>query len=82
MPEQLKQQPIPLKDDSQHYQEMSHVFMCMECQLNLQIDVALHSRDTSMEIDEGIMRIRLDPRIKLIREGYPSLPAYDGSSNG
>lgn len=65
-------QPTIIPDDHRHYQETSHVFHCMECDLQLQMDIAVHSHEASTEIDEteideGIVRIRLDPRIKLER---------------
>lgn len=49
-------------------QEVSHVFHCMQCDLQFQMDMAITSRKGSHAIDAGVVRVRLDPRIKLERE--------------
>jgi hypothetical protein len=51
------------------HQEVSQVFHCMQCDLQFQMDIAVTSRNGSHEIDAGVVRVRLDPRIKLEREG-------------
>lgn len=51
------------------HQEVSHVFHCMQCDLQFQMDMAVTSQNGSHEIDAGIVRVRLDPRIRLEREG-------------
>lgn len=50
------------------HQEVSHVFHCMQCDLQFQMDLEVTSHEGSQEIDEGVIRVRLDPRIKLERE--------------
>ncbi len=57
------------------HQEISHVFHCMQCDLQFQIDVAVNSREESHEIDGGILRIRLDPRIRLECQAEPQRAA-------
>jgi hypothetical protein len=54
--------------DGASYRESSHVFKCMECDLQFQTDIATISRNASGEIDEGFVRIRLDPAITPQRE--------------
>jgi len=60
--------PSTTVDDGTSYQEVSHVFHCMQCDLQFQMDMAVTSHGGSHEIDTGIIHIRLDPRIKLERE--------------
>jgi hypothetical protein len=48
--------------------EVSHVFYCMQCDLQFQMDMAMTSRNGSHERDAWVVRIRLNPRIKLERE--------------
>lgn len=60
-------QPTTIPNDHRRYQEISHVFHCMQCDLQLQMDIAVLSQEASTEIDGGIVRVRLDPRIKLER---------------
>ena len=55
-------------EEGVEHQEVSHVFHCMQCDLQFQMDLEVTSRKGSLEIDEGVMRIRLDPRIRLERE--------------
>ncbi len=50
------------------HQEVSHVFHCMQCDLQFQMDLEVTRNVGSQEIDEGVIRVRLDPRIKLERE--------------
>lgn len=52
-------------DDHRHYHETSRVFHCMQCEIQLQIDIAVLRREASTEIEEGIVHVRLDPRINL-----------------
>lgn len=61
-------QPPVAAEESVDHQEVSHVFHCMQCDLQFQMDMAVTSRKGSHEIDEGVVRVRLDPRIKLERE--------------
>ncbi len=49
-------------------QEVSHVFHCMQCDLQFQVDMAVTSSNGSHTIDAGVVRVRLDPHIKLERE--------------
>ena len=60
--------PSTTVDDDTNYQEVSHVFHCMQCELQFQMDMAVTSHSGSHEIDKGIIRLRLDPGIKLERE--------------
>lgn len=60
--------PLVGADTGADYQEVSHVFHCMQCNLQFQMDIAVTSRKGTHEIDEGVVRVRLDPRIKLERE--------------
>ena len=46
------------------HQEVSHVFHCMQCDLQFQMDMALTSSNGSYEKDAGILHVRLDPHIK------------------
>jgi hypothetical protein len=61
-------QPPVAAEESVDHQEVSHVFHCMQCDLQFQMDIAVTSHRGSEEIDEGVIRVRLDPRIKLERE--------------
>ncbi len=49
-------------------QEVSHVFHCMQCDLQFQVDMAVTRNNGSHTIDKEIVRVRLDPHIKLERE--------------
>lgn len=60
--------PSIAADEGVDHQEVSHVFHCMECDLQFQMDMVVTSHKGSQEIDEGVIRVRLDPRIKLERE--------------
>jgi hypothetical protein len=64
-----EQQPPVAAEESVDRQEVSHVFHCMQCDLQFQMDMAITSRKGSHAIDAGVVRVRLDPRIKLEREG-------------
>ena len=66
-------QPPVAAEESVDHQEVSHVFHCMQCDLQFQMDMAITSRKGSHAIDAGVVRVRLDPRIKLEREAL--LPA-------
>ena len=61
------QPPVAAEENVDH-QEVSHVFHCMQCDLQFQMDIAVTSHGGSEEIDEGVIRVRLDHRIKLERE--------------
>lgn len=53
------------------HQEASHVFHCMQCDLQFQMDLEVASHEGSREIEAGVIRVRLDPRIRLEREAVP-----------
>jgi hypothetical protein len=61
-------EPSVATEESVDHQEVSHVFNCMRCDLQFQMDMAITSRKGSHVIDSGIIHVRLDPRIKLVRE--------------
>ena len=61
-------QPPVAAEERVDRQEVSHVFHCMQCDLQFQMDMAITSRKGSHAIDAGVVRVRLDPRIKLERE--------------
>lgn len=42
------------------YEEVSHVFKCMQCDLQFQMDTAVMKRESMDSIDE-IVRVRADP---------------------
>jgi hypothetical protein len=42
-------------------QEVSHVFYCMQCDLQFQVDMAITGQNESHERAAGIVRVRLDP---------------------
>lgn len=50
------------------FQEVSHVFHCMQCDLEFQVDMAMTSSNGSHEQDAGIVCVRLDPHSNLERE--------------
>jgi hypothetical protein len=50
------------------HQEVSHVFHCMQCDLQFQMDLEVASHEGSQKIDTEAIHIRLDPRIRLERE--------------
>jgi hypothetical protein len=62
-------EPSMAASEDVSHQEVSHVFHCMQCDLQVQMDIAVTSRNGSHEIDAGVVRVRLDPRITLEREG-------------
>lgn len=64
-----EQKPPVSAEESVDRQEVSHVFHCMQCDLQFQMDMAITSRKGSHAIDAGVIRVQLDPRIKLEREG-------------
>ncbi len=57
--------PSMAADDGMSYQEISHVFKCMQCDLQLQTDIAVVHRNGSHEIEEDMIRVRLDPNMAL-----------------
>jgi len=61
-------QPSLAAEESVDHQEVSHVFHCMQCDLQFQMDMAVTSHEGSLEINAGVIRVRLDPRIMLERE--------------
>jgi hypothetical protein len=60
--------PSGAEGEGVDHQEVSHVFHCMQCDLHFQMDMAVTSRKGSHEIDAGVIRVRLDPCIKLEQE--------------
>jgi hypothetical protein len=61
-------QPPLAAEESVEHREVSQVFYCVQCDFQFQMDLAVTGRKGSHEIDEGIVRVRLDPRIRLERE--------------
>jgi quercetin dioxygenase-like cupin family protein len=59
-------------EESIEHQEFTHVFHCMQCDLQFQMDLDVASHEGSQEIDAGVIRVRLDPHIKLEREDVSS----------
>jgi hypothetical protein len=57
--------PSKAADDGVSYQETSHVFKCMQCDLQFQTDIAVVRRNGSHEIEEDMIRVRLDPNTAL-----------------
>jgi hypothetical protein len=60
--------PSLAADEDVSLQEVSHVFSCMQCDLQFQIDMTVASRNGSYERDAEVVRVRLDPCIKLERK--------------
>lgn len=60
--------PSDAASEGVEHQEVSHVFHCMQCDLQFQMDLEVTSHKESHEIDEGVVRVRLDPRMRLERE--------------
>ncbi len=60
--------PSMAADEEVSHQEVSHVFYCMQCDLQFQMDMAVSSRNGSHELATGVVRVRLGPRIRLERE--------------
>ena len=52
--------PEALACESECYEEASHVFKCMQCDLQFQMDTAVTKRESAGGIDE-IVRVRVDP---------------------
>ncbi len=52
-------------EDGMSYQETSHVFKCMQCDLQVQTDIAVVHRNGSHEIEKEMIRVRLDPNTVL-----------------
>jgi hypothetical protein len=57
--------PSMAADDGVSYQETSHVFKCMQCDLQFQTDITVVRRNGSHEIEEDMIRVRLDPNTAL-----------------
>ncbi len=60
--------PSMAANEQVSHQEVSHVFYCMQCDLQFQMDMAVSSRNGSHELATGVVRVRLGPRIRLERE--------------
>ena len=60
--------PFLAADEEVSLQEVSHVFYCMQCDLQFQVDMAIISRNGLHERDARVVRVRLDPCIKLEQE--------------
>mgnify|MGYP001258247716 CR=1 FL=1 len=52
--------PETLACEDECYEEASHVFKCMQCDLQFQMDTAFMKRESRGGIDE-IVRMRVDP---------------------
>lgn len=52
--------PDTLACESECYEEASHVFKCMQCDLQFQMDTVVMKRESESGIDE-IVRVRVDP---------------------
>ncbi|HYL42527.1 MAG TPA: hypothetical protein VEU97_03990 [Ktedonobacteraceae bacterium] len=61
------QLPSTAEENVEHW-EASRVFYCMQCDFQYQMDRAVTGRKGSDEIDEEIVRVRLDHRTRLERE--------------
>ncbi len=61
-------------DEHRHSQESSHVFYCMQCDLQFQTDIAVVRRDGSHENEEETIRVRLDPHTALQQDAENILP--------
>jgi len=48
--------PSRAEGEGVDHQEVSHVFHCMQCDLQFQMDLAVTSHKGSHEIDEGAIR--------------------------
>lgn len=59
-------------EEGVEHQEFTHVFHCMQCDLQFQMDLDVASHEGSQEIDAGVIRVRLDPHIKLERQDVSS----------
>ena len=57
--------PSLAAEDGMSYQETSHVFKCMQCDLQVQTDFAVVRRNGSQEIEKDMIRVRLDPNTVL-----------------
>ncbi len=71
--------PIPVlpsmaADDGMSYQEISHVFKCMQCDLQFQTDIAVVRRNGSHESEEERISVRLDPHPALQQGAESILP--------
>lgn len=62
---QLAASPALAGNDHRHYQETSHVFYCMQCDLHVQTDIAVVRRNGSHESEGERIRVRLDPHTTL-----------------
>jgi hypothetical protein len=74
VPEFLGNKPITVfpnlaADNVLSYHETSHVFKCMQCDLQLQTDIAVVRRDGILESEEKMIRIRIDPGTLLPPDG-------------
>ncbi len=62
---------ITQEQSKQETGEVSHVFHCMQCDLQFQMDLEVSTHEGSQEIDPRVVRVRLDPHVKLEREALP-----------
>lgn len=65
--------PSPAAEDDVSHQETSHVFKCMQCDLQFQTDIAVTRRNGSHEIEEDMIRVRLDPNTALQQDAGSAL---------
>jgi hypothetical protein len=65
--------PSMAADDGVSYQETSHVFKCIQCDLQFQTDIAVVRRNGSHEIEKGMIRVRLDPNMALQQDAGSAL---------
>lgn len=68
--------PDTLACEGECYEEASHVFKCMQCDVEFQMDTAFIKREGEGSIDE-IVRMRVDPA-----SASPSVYRAVGLSNG
>ncbi len=52
--------PSLTAEDRMSYQETSHVFKCMQCDLQVQTDIAVFRRNGSHGIEKDMIRVRFD----------------------
>ncbi len=60
--------PSIAADEEVRHQEVSHVFYCMQCDFQFQMDKAVTNRNGPQELDAGVVRVRISPHIRLERE--------------
>ncbi len=62
---------ITQEQGRQESKEVSHVFHCMQCDLQFQMDLEVSTHEGPQEIDPRVVRVRLSPHVKLERETLP-----------